>query len=552
MPWQLEIHIIDVWQGESSLIIARNPATGARRSMLIDGGLGTYARTVHNYILAQGLVNGPDHVLVTHYDKDHTNGITALLVADNVYHVSDMIGTAAANWASGLGAPNARPDRAAAGAAVAYAVALGCYNDPNGANFGGQVGTAVTASHLSYNGWTDAAAADDAVIQVEHTLVGRYNPWLIPKIGKMRDTAVAAGVAAAASIAAGDAIGVVIANTRTAVFNSLRTSVAEESRFQTGGIYQNAHVIDIGHTDHVSQKYTQAVAGIYTPTGGTRVQAIGTNRVRTGPPALGSEILWNSGNAAVAAPANSPAVFVVARLKRAWNGPNAARGFDGPQADNADSIGLILRFNRFFYFTGGDLPSAGEELIATAVMGHGLVDPQGIGGATFAPAHRIACFKCGHHGAPTSTSQNYLNTAQPRGAFISCGKIKPGKGDNHPSQVVVDRLHAYGTLLYFYLTNCKYPTNHIPASQGDTDQLGALGNKSRVTGVNLVAVVDAKTDAVMPRQRGNIRISLNEAESTSPYTVGPIPMGAVLRRYHVRYFEEDVAVNNFRIEDTIF
>ncbi|MEV4772186.1 hypothetical protein [Micromonospora humida] len=40
MPWELEIHTIDIGVGEASLIIAEDPAVpGSRRSILIDGGL---------------------------------------------------------------------------------------------------------------------------------------------------------------------------------------------------------------------------------------------------------------------------------------------------------------------------------------------------------------------------------------------------------------------------------------------------------------------------------------------------------------------------------
>ncbi|HEY0170567.1 MAG TPA: MBL fold metallo-hydrolase [Pyrinomonadaceae bacterium] len=549
MPWELEINIIDVGQGESSLIIARNPATGAVRSLLIDGGLATYAQTVHNYVVARGLLNGPDQILVTHYDVDHTGGIQALLIADNLYRVSDMIATVAANRALGLGAPNARPDQAVAAAAAAYAVALGGYNDPNGVDCSAQVALAVTATHLNYGIWTDANAVKDALKLVVRSLSGPFNPMLIPGPMKIGEVAAAAGIAAAAAIAAG---GNVVASTRTAIFDSLRSTVQEGSRFSTGGIYRNAHIIDIGNTNHIGVRYTDAVAGRYLSSGNQPVQAVGTNRVRRGPIALGTEILWNRGPNAAPAPVNSPAVFIVARLKRAWNGPNASTPFVGPQPDNADSIGLIVRFNRFFYYTGADLPYQGDEPIATAVTAYGLPDPQGAVGATFAPAVRIACFKCGHHGANSSTSQNFLNTADPAGAVISCGRNQFGRGDNHPMQPLIDRLVGYAPLGYFYLTNCKYATNHIPASQGLVNQLGVVGNKSRVAGVNDDNVVSAETDIISPRQRGNIRVSLNQDESDSPYNMGPLPFGAVLRQFHVRYFEEDGNVNNFRIENVTF
>ena len=53
MPWRLEISTIDVGQGDSSLIIA-DDGNGQVRSMLIDGGLGGYAETVHELCHVSG------------------------------------------------------------------------------------------------------------------------------------------------------------------------------------------------------------------------------------------------------------------------------------------------------------------------------------------------------------------------------------------------------------------------------------------------------------------------------------------------------------------
>jgi len=55
MAWTLDIHLIDVGQGECSLVVAQDLATGATRSMLIDAGHPVYARTVDSYIAALGV-----------------------------------------------------------------------------------------------------------------------------------------------------------------------------------------------------------------------------------------------------------------------------------------------------------------------------------------------------------------------------------------------------------------------------------------------------------------------------------------------------------------
>jgi beta-lactamase superfamily II metal-dependent hydrolase len=86
MAWSLEIHHIDVQQGDSTLIIAREvvPLIGALpivRSVLIDGGRQNKAADVHAFITAR--VPTLDVIIVTHYDADHYNGIAALLTGYN-------------------------------------------------------------------------------------------------------------------------------------------------------------------------------------------------------------------------------------------------------------------------------------------------------------------------------------------------------------------------------------------------------------------------------------------------------------------------------------
>jgi beta-lactamase superfamily II metal-dependent hydrolase len=560
MAWDLEIHIIDVGQGESSLIIAADPAVG-QRTMLIDGGFPEYGRFVHDYIIAQGL-QGVDHILTSHYDDDHSSGIIALLQADNLYHICAIIaqtaGAAADDAATNAPAPNRGQDyQVAAAAAAAVAAILGGYNNPGGNNYSNlavQAGQAVWVLAFA-PGSTNARVARDGIAEGEriaNTLL--RNALLVP----LTSTPKRRAIAQAAGIAAGTTIGNAGARSTaalTAVFNEMSSMVAPSSRFQTGGGYRNVHIIDIGNTPHMPAEYPLVIGGRVSYTSGGAAIAPGVNRMRTSNPNLGDEVLWNSGRAAgpgvpppvaMPAPMNSPAIFVVACRKYIWQAPAFAVPIASGQPDNDDSLGLILRFNQFFYYTGGDLPSQGEDLIANAIMANGLPNPLGGPGAAFAIPHRIACFKCGHHGADGSTSANFLNTAMPRGAFLSCG-FNPSF--RHPTQNVINRLNNVNPIYdieYFYLTNCKFDTNHIPASQGNNNQLNAPGNKSRVCGDN------DDFNRAAGRNRGDITILISEAESTSPNIVGPLMAGQVLRQYSVEYFEDDAAVQNFRQENTVF
>lgn len=152
MPWELDILMIDVGQGESCLIIASNIVSGAvvqRRTMLIDGGTSVYGIHINDYIANLGIAT-VDHIVISHYDADHSGGILTLLSADNLYRTCETIAdaaVAAVAAAAGRGADN--PHQIAAAAATA---AMSGGYDLNGVNLFGQVavnaGVLAEALHL--------------------------------------------------------------------------------------------------------------------------------------------------------------------------------------------------------------------------------------------------------------------------------------------------------------------------------------------------------------------------------------------------------------------
>jgi hypothetical protein len=236
------------------------------------------------------------------------------------------------------------------------------------------------------------------------------------------------------------------------------------------------------------------------------IKAPNLTRTRT-LPALGAEILWNSGPEAKAAPAGSPMLYVMARNGSVWNwNGNLAQAID----NNNDCYGLILRFNKFFYYTGGDLITQGEDLIAQKVKAIGLPNPNG---GTFAPATKIAAFKCGHHGADTCTSALFLTRAEPVAGIISCG----ANSYDHPTQSVVDRLMAAATVDYFYLTACPTERTDMPATdEPPGNQYTTEGNKSRVAGWENVAT-------------GNIVLTIDTTDSN-----------AITPSFTITYYEHDL------------
>ena len=132
MAWNTYIHTIDVGQGESSLIIAKDDGSGGEsRTMLIDGGLSVYAATVHKFVAEK--VSGPlNQMVFSHYDKDHSGGLMAILIADNLYNICDTIAMPACIYAKKAkdgSSKNTRPYLIAAAAATARATWAGGYNN---------------------------------------------------------------------------------------------------------------------------------------------------------------------------------------------------------------------------------------------------------------------------------------------------------------------------------------------------------------------------------------------------------------------------------------
>jgi beta-lactamase superfamily II metal-dependent hydrolase len=551
MPWDLEIGIIDVEQGESSLIVARDTVGAQHRSMLIDAGLPIHGHTAHSYVNARLGALNLTHMLVSHYDADHSGGIKSLLIADNLYRLCEIIAQAAgaAAFNAATNAPLAGQDQdhqIAAAAAAASAAALGAYNVVGN----NQSNIAVNAGQAQWNvvipGATpNAVIARDAAIDGEGVagLAPNLNPSLLPFTVKRRSAAQRAGISA--GLAAG-AAAVRAAAALPNVLQELYTTVPQGSRFNTGGRYTNIHVIDIGNTAHMANDYPGLIAGdiTFTTGGSPRVRVPGINRTRTTAPALGAEIFWNSGPGAAAAPVGSPAIFVVSRLKSIWRAPAHAIPIASGQPDNDDSIGLILRFNNFFYYTGGDLPWQGEDLIANAVMANRLPDPQNPGNPFALPA-RIACFKCGHHGSDHSTSANFLAAVLPRAACISSGYKPFGRTFIvHPEQNVVNRLHGDGNIQFFFMTNCREQRANVPASQNPPQNQLPGPNKSRLAGDNQDDNTAPPAPPLPARNRGDVRIKVTNGESTA--AVGPG------RQFRIRYFEADAIVNANRTEPIQF
>ncbi|MDN5752200.1 MAG: hypothetical protein L0H15_02825 [Nitrosospira sp.] len=270
---QLTIHTIDVEQGESTLVVAADVAAGRHRTILIDGGLLGYAEIVHNFIdpILRGYGYPLDHILVSHYDKDHSEGVVGLLNADNMRVVSEAISNAVANAAQ-WAAAGTRPQQIACGALAASATILGaCGLNVN------QILTMCQVVFPRAVGKTDDEAAKIGFnYAVEHTSKLQSFPTLFStlQVGETgRRIAKISSVVAAIAIASGN-------NPATAAFGAIFLLIARtlpnQLRFDTGDRHCNVHLIDIGQPIWPSQSAgIDADAAIGRPiTNANRIPAI--------------------------------------------------------------------------------------------------------------------------------------------------------------------------------------------------------------------------------------------------------------------------------------
>ena len=302
---------------------------------------------------------------------------------------------------------------------------------------------------------------------------------------------------------------------RSALFTALQTNIPVGAKFETGGIYLNTRVIDIGAAVQPAQNYNLAVNGRVN-FGGTVVQVPGVNRQLIRIPPLGTEVLWPgpppTQDAPVAVVVSTPMNWPGAPTGTGWQGPNPPVHFQGGTPGNCASIGVVLVFENFIHFTAGDLPSQGEDPIGDALLTDPLPDG---GGGHFQVLDSVVNLKCSHHGSAASTSDYFVTTIQPMAAMLSCGHKH-----SLPAQRVIDTLYN-GNVPRFWLTNCSYPRAGVPFSAGNNQRVP--GNRAFVAGDNVLPNTTAG------RARGDITIFVTEAGASA---------AAGARHYQVQYWEQ--------------
>lgn len=117
--------------------------------------------------------------------------------------------------------------------------------------------------------------------------------------------------------------------------------------------------------------------------------------------------------------------------------------------ENARSLALLLRFNDFAYFFGGDAPGIVSNDLEGAIANHLM------GGMKL---DHVCGFKASHHGSHHSTKPRFVDAIRPTCAFISCGDHRKHQ---HPRQEALDAIQHGVTVQNGYLTRCAFRRDHV-------------------------------------------------------------------------------------------
>ncbi|HAP59417.1 MAG TPA: hypothetical protein DCR93_07935 [Cytophagales bacterium] len=199
---------------------------------------------------------------------------------------------------------------------------------------------------------------------------------------------------------------------------------------------------------------------------------------------LGREIFWDGVPGGV--PNGAPTATVVAVNLYVLQ-PNGTRQklYGGgvltstsEAAKNERSIGLLIEFEGFKYYVGGDLTTAQED--------HDQYGLKFRLNPTNDIAGRVHAFKTSHHGSQYSTSTPFMTRIRSRAAIISCARDNQ---HGHPDDATIARLNGDATLANYYLT-------------GDQYQRGFTNARARVCG-NSAQHGDVVLDVTTAQARNN-------------------------------------------------
>ncbi|QQR79818.1 MAG: MBL fold metallo-hydrolase [Deltaproteobacteria bacterium] len=107
-----------------------------------------------------------------------------------------------------------------------------------------------------------------------------------------------------------------------------------------------------------------------------------------------------------------------------------------PNEENEASIGLLIQYGHFKYFTAGDLPGGGSP------GGFETKDLESHVGEIIGD---IDVLHAGHHGSASSSNDFFLKTIKPESVIISVGL---NNDYHHPAETTLNRIEAIGSEVF--------------------------------------------------------------------------------------------------------
>jgi len=475
MPWNLEIHHIDVGQGDATLIIARQVGLPIGvvpivRTALIDGGRANQRQRIDDYINHTLNLARVDVMVATHYDIDHCGGLTSLLI-----------------------------------------------NRVPAAGGGGLVPNPRFQNTLIFDqGWPENDNPTVYIRAINGMNNGGFLPGFVGGINhRHRITARVRSDNKPPIIGRTDNIGMP-ASPIPFVFG-----VLPEDAAIAGAVNQPANWLvgkEIFWTDVNGNPYPTLLGGaapaVLPPI----------------PPA--GEIPWPGPGPAPGTPGGPPAIFCIAAnqyvLQPGGGTLQLQRGVLAlpDRVKNEKSLAFLIQFNNFRYYLGGDIESTQEDGIPH-------VAPNGIMhylNQNNILANRVHAMKVSHHGSNESTTANFVNRLMPSAAFVSCGC---NNIHGHPVQPVLDRIQACASVQNYYLTqdrsdddyNARMGLVAHPAHPGG----GHYSDKA------ITAGAWGPPYDVGPRAEGDVLLTVDENQSQGIPAAGGPPVVAGTAFFEVHY-----------------
>ncbi|ABX04617.1 MAG TPA: hypothetical protein DEF47_02060 [Herpetosiphon sp.] len=496
MPWELQIHHLDIRSvGDATVILALDNNV-VQRSVLIDGGRADAAPIVHNYLANTLNLNTLDVIVNTHYDDDHLSGLISLMATANT-NVYDNV------RCFDQGRP---PNNSDYYANAPYRA--------NGANTSFKRGKdqygneyIIRAAPKKYEQYVTEIARVNTRVRVTSTVnsfyLTTYDQNDIPTNPGNRN-----------------------GYTDTILMQWNYYAAYPTINYPAGGL---PNVVNFDNPAWLIGQEIMWNGAVYVP-GAPTITCIAANKY----------VSRAGVNAA-------PAFISTASI---YNGPNrrmsdADINDQENKNDNAKSLAFIIEFNNHRYYVGGDIERPQEDGFTNPNTGNfqlGIRDylvPQS------RIDQRVLSMKTSHHGSATASSRTFISQLMPMATFISTGS---GNHHDHPAQSTVNTLDGYPEQPIlgdpnqrlrhppappqspqqpnpYYLTGYQNVLVNPPLSYGGIASRTAGDPANNIAGHIKLTVTEAQSQLAIVGQvyRGVVAV-VNQINQSQNQNVDPVPI----------------------------